>query len=547
MERSSFFNAELNGQAYDRVYLAEDFARYFASFIGNGVFPTPSTNLQVISRDNNMIIRLSPGKAWINGYFYENTESLLITVDPADGVLNRIDRVVIRLDLINREIKSYLKKGTFASNPVPPTLTRNNDIWEIGLSDILINKGAIKITQADITDLRQNNSYCGLVSGTVSQIDTTNLFAQFESAFKKWFEDLKNKFGDDAVAHLQAQIQTWLDFKDKGGQINGTINAQGLQVNGKDVYHPGNKPTPNDIGALGALDKAESAKVADEVAWDNVKNKPSTFPPSSHNHNYAGSNTSGGPANSAVVLQTPRSINGAAFDGSKDITTPQWGASRNITIGKTTKSVNGSGNVTWSASEVGLTDYLPLAGGTMTGPIYIGNGIPSSGANNTAYSRIVRPASDSGSGFKVQFGQGDASFQIVDNGWSKSIFEVRNTGWTGIEGREIVTRGTNGSKHWVRYYDGTQICWGEDRYATGNLDMNAGTANNVFGGINHTITYPVTFTTTPAVSLSIATNGYQDCQASSVSTTQFIARAWSNYQTTVNHLYFHWIAIGRWR
>ena len=40
MEKSSFFNSvNIDGtDGYDRVYYAEDFAEYFRSFIGNGVF-----------------------------------------------------------------------------------------------------------------------------------------------------------------------------------------------------------------------------------------------------------------------------------------------------------------------------------------------------------------------------------------------------------------------------------------------------------------------------------------------------------------------------
>lgn len=45
MEKSSFFNS-VSG---DRVYRAEEWAEYFASFIGNGVFPVPSTSLQVVA------------------------------------------------------------------------------------------------------------------------------------------------------------------------------------------------------------------------------------------------------------------------------------------------------------------------------------------------------------------------------------------------------------------------------------------------------------------------------------------------------------------
>lgn len=207
MEKSSFFNAVLDSSGVpDRPYLAESFARYFGSFIGNGVFPTPSTNLQVVADSTSMDIALKAGKGWINGYFYENTEDLTLNVAVADGVLNRIDRVVLRLDFINREIKAYVKKGTFASSPVAPNLTRNSDMYELGIADIKVNKGVTKIVQADITDLRQNNNYCGLVAGVLKQIDTTDLFAQFQSTFDIWFEAIKGQLSTDAAGNLQNQI-----------------------------------------------------------------------------------------------------------------------------------------------------------------------------------------------------------------------------------------------------------------------------------------------------------------------------------------------------
>lgn len=206
MERSSFFNAELKGEEYDRVYLAEDFARYFASFIGNGVFPNPTTNLQVIAADNNMTVKLKSGKGWINGYFYENTDALVLNVDVADGVLNRIDRVVLRLDFVNREIKAYIKKGAFSSNAVAPTLQRDANAYEIALADIVVNKGIISIVQANITDLRSDINLCGYVSGVVEQIDTTNLFIQFQSAFDIWFEHIKGQLSEDAAGKIQLEI-----------------------------------------------------------------------------------------------------------------------------------------------------------------------------------------------------------------------------------------------------------------------------------------------------------------------------------------------------
>lgn len=46
-----------------------------------------------------------------------------------------------------------------------------------------------------------------------------------------------------------------------------------------------------------------------------------------------------------------------------------WQTARTLTIGATGKSVDGSANVSWSAAEIGLTSYLPLSGGTLTGKV----------------------------------------------------------------------------------------------------------------------------------------------------------------------------------
>ena len=49
-----------------------------------------------------------------------------------------------------------------------------------------------------------------------------------------------------------------------------------------------------------------------------------------------------------------RQINGTLFDGSSDITTAKWGTARTITIGNTDKSFDGSTNVSWSLDEIGV-------------------------------------------------------------------------------------------------------------------------------------------------------------------------------------------------
>ncbi|MCC5416499.1 hypothetical protein [Clostridium botulinum] len=238
MEKSFAFNS-ING---DRKYKAEDFASYFASFIGNGVFPNPSTSLQVIS-NNDMSVTDKPGKGWINGFYYQNTDNFILKLDVADGVLNRIDRVVLRLDFNKRSINLYIKKGVFASNPVAPTLQRDADAYELGLADVKVNAGVIKITQADITDLRLDKNTCGIVHGVVDQVDITTIFNQyterfkikseeFEKEFQVWLKTLKDVLGEDTAGNLLNLItKNTESIKEINTQLDDITTKQGDLIN----------------------------------------------------------------------------------------------------------------------------------------------------------------------------------------------------------------------------------------------------------------------------------------------------------------------------
>ena len=221
MEKSSFFNSiQASDGSYDREYLAEDFAKYFASFIGNGVFPNPSTNLQVLS-NNDMTVSIDIGKAFINGYYYENTTKLVKTIDIADGVLNRIDLVVLRLDFTNREIKTYIKKGTFASSPKAQSLQRDSDMYELGIAQVYIGAGATTITQGNITDLRLNSDYCGVVHGVVDQVDTTTIFNQY----KTWLEDRQAEYGNEFNDWFAKNTANWIkEFNDWFITVRGLLS-----------------------------------------------------------------------------------------------------------------------------------------------------------------------------------------------------------------------------------------------------------------------------------------------------------------------------------
>lgn len=232
MEKFSFFNS-VNG---DRRYKAEDWANYFNKFITNGYFPNIASNLQVIASGTNMKVTLRAGAAWINGYMYNNTTDLELTIQTADAVNSRKDRVVLRLDHEKREIKAYVKKGTPSSSPVAPALQRDADAYELAVAEVHVRNGVVVITQEAVTDVRLNKDLCGVVNSLL-QADTTAIFNQYwdwfvrtkqkyeednsviMSDFRKLMEDEKKRYNTEFTAWFQ-NLKNVLDTNTAGNLLN---------------------------------------------------------------------------------------------------------------------------------------------------------------------------------------------------------------------------------------------------------------------------------------------------------------------------------------
>lgn len=185
-----FFNALQNTDgSYDRVYNAEDFSNYLNLIVGSGVFPNPSTNLQVVASTGFNII-VKAGEGWINGRKIVNTIDFTITLDESDVLLNRIDRVIFYADYSERIMGIGVLKGTPAETPVAPAITRNSSRVEYCLAEVLVRKQATTITQAEITDTRPDSTVCGWVAGLIQQVDTSELYGQWEAAYEQYFEQI---------------------------------------------------------------------------------------------------------------------------------------------------------------------------------------------------------------------------------------------------------------------------------------------------------------------------------------------------------------------
>ena len=220
-----------NSINHDRVYKAEDWAWYFSTFIGNGVFPKPTNGLMVMA-NGAMNVAVKAGFGFINGYAFRNQDDHVITIAISDGALGRIDRIVLRWDLTNRQMVLDVLQGTPSADPQPVALTRTADTYELALADISVTKGMTTISQSNITDRRTNPDLCGIVEGTVSQIDWATLVAQLDAFMADYKQQVSDDFEDwwDGVKDL-------LD-PEPAGQLALAIQRLRAQIGIPDVYDP---------------------------------------------------------------------------------------------------------------------------------------------------------------------------------------------------------------------------------------------------------------------------------------------------------------------
>lgn len=288
MEKSFFFNAKKTGDTYDRVYKAEEFASYFAEFIGNGVYPNPSTGLQVVENSEaGMTTVLKPGSAFINGYGYKNTGDIVFEHKVADGVSNRKDAIFIRFDNAGRAIGAIKMEGNPGAEAVAPKVVRTADYFDLCVAVVNINAGITKITQDLIEDTRMNTEVCGIVHAVVEQIDTTTLYKQVqtdlatfksvsEAEFVEWFNEINAKLGEEPATALQQQINKItpsLIFMYKAFfDLDGWAGGSGKFTQTADLVAMDGGPdvTPNSLFQPGVACKKTTSATTNETLQDNL-------------------------------------------------------------------------------------------------------------------------------------------------------------------------------------------------------------------------------------------------------------------------------------
>lgn len=169
-QTSGFFNSVNN----DRLYNAAQISNYFDGILTSGVYQNIGSALQV-AQGNGLTIQVLDGRALIDCLWFSNDTFHNITLNTPSANYDRIDTIVIRLDMANRQITLEVLEGIPAPEPTPESLTRNSNIKEYALAYITVPANATEIKQANITDKRSDSSVCGWVGLAIGGGGSTSI------------------------------------------------------------------------------------------------------------------------------------------------------------------------------------------------------------------------------------------------------------------------------------------------------------------------------------------------------------------------------------
>lgn len=256
MLRFGYFDSDIIGiddegmPIFDRAELSDLFALLFASLVSDGVLALPNTCFKIRAAGNGLNIERMPGFGMVKGHFCYDDESDTMTLT-APQAYSRIDRVIMRLNLLERMVEIIVKQGEEAAKPQPPALIRPSagDYFELCLAEITLTPKQTTITQSSINDTRANSAVCGFITQLIDHLDTAVFFEQLD-AFYQEFVDKSNTSYDQfeqmataAYEKFNADITLYIstlkkDSTDAYNNLISTMNAfyQDLSAQGKTLY-----------------------------------------------------------------------------------------------------------------------------------------------------------------------------------------------------------------------------------------------------------------------------------------------------------------------
>lgn len=475
-----------NGFDFD----AADVAAYLAGltsgvFSGDEDFPVTATG--------GLKVTVGAGRGWVHpsrftGYSITKREADTLTMPLADPSLPRIDRIVMRYDAGARAASLQVLQGTASSTPTAPAISRTELIYDLCLAEITRPAGSTSITTGQITDTRLDEALCGIVRDGVTGIPTDELLA----AAKERINALEEKATSSAAAAKDSaeaakSSETKSAASEKAAKTSETAAKQALQDT--ETEH---------TAALQDIAQARTAALNDVAA----STKTATTAAKTATQQ---ATAAAGSASTAATKAGEASTSAEAAKADADRAEKA-----------STNAANAATNAVKQAKEAGAFD------GQSAYALAVQLGY--TGSEAAWIASLKGAKGDKGdTGAQGPKGETGATGPQGPQGPTGATGARGPTGATGPQGPAGASAVAASGSNWVRFSDGTQICWG----------------TNYSGRVG----FPVSFANTnytPIGSLDAQYPGSYNFGFEDSSTTGM------RINTSGGTVKVHWIAFGRW-
>ena len=460
-----------NGFDFD----AADVAAYLAG-LTSGVFS--SAEDFPVTAAGGLTVTVGAGRGWVHpsrftGYSITKRESDTLTMPLADPSLPRIDRIIMRYDAGARAASLQVLQGTASSTPTAPAISRTELIYDLCLAEITRPAGSTSITTGQITDTRLDEALCGIVRDSVTGIPTDELLA----AARERINALEEKATSSAAAAKDsAEAAKSSETKSAASEKNAKTSETAAQRALQDTK-------TEHIAALQDIARARTTALTD------VANSTGAATTAAENATQQAT-AAAGSASTAVTKAGEASASAGAAKADADRAEKA-----------STDAANAATNAVRQAKEAGTFD------------------------GQSAYALAVQlgyTGSESAWIASLKGAKGDKG-DTGAQGPEGATGARGATGATGPQGPAGASAVYTSGTYYVRYTDGTQICWGT--------------------GMN-SVSFPVAFANANYSCIGSLQTQYPDGKnlgfTSKTTTSMYI-----NVSGSLE--YVNWIAYGRWK
>lgn len=475
-----------NGYDFD----AADVAAYLAG-LTSGVF-SGAEDFPVTAA-GGLKVTVGAGRGWVHpsrftGYSITKREADTLTMPLADPSLPRIDRIVMRYDAGARAASLQVLQGTASSTPTAPAVSRTELIYDLCLAEITRPAGSTSISTGQITDTRLDEALCGLVRDGVTGIPTDELLAAAKERIATLEENASNSAAaakDSAEAAKSSETKS--AASEERAKTSETAAKQALQDT--ETEHTAALQDIARARTTALNDVAASTKTATAAA--NTATQQAT--------------AAAGSASTAVTKAGEASTSAGAAKNDADRAEKA-----------STNAANAATDAVKQAKEAGTFD------GQSAYALAVQLGF--TGSEEDWIASLKGAKGDKGdTGAQGPEGATGATGPQGRQGPTGATGATGPRGPQGPQGPAGASAVAASGSNWVRFSDGTQICWG----------------TNYSGRVS----FPVSFANTnytPVGSLDVQYPDNYNFGLEDVSTTGM------RINTSGGNVKVHWIAFGRW-